>query len=129
MPPKVVRESLLENNIIKFDAVGTCYIEVGAGNVAELNAKFLGDAEPQVTLNGPLLEFSQRNSYCSGKVLIPMGDLQMGSALLQVTQSVIQNTPFDTTVNQKTTPALTNTIKNPTTQSSSFFLAEFDSRM
>jgi sulfide:quinone oxidoreductase len=46
-----------ENNIIKFDAVGTCYIEVGAGNVAELNAKFLGDAEPQVTLNGPSLEF------------------------------------------------------------------------
>jgi hypothetical protein len=58
-----------------------------------------------------------------------MGDLQMGSALLQVTQSVIQNNPFDTTVNQKTTPALTNPIKNLTTQSSSFFLADFDSRM
>jgi sulfide:quinone oxidoreductase len=49
-----------ENNIMKFDAAGTCYIEVGAGKVAELNANFLGDAEPQVTLNGPSLQFRQR---------------------------------------------------------------------
>jgi sulfide:quinone oxidoreductase len=55
-----------QSNRVKFDAVGTCYMEVGAGSVAELNANFLGGAEPQVTLNGPSAHF-RRNKVSFGK--------------------------------------------------------------
>jgi sulfide:quinone oxidoreductase len=48
-----------ESNVVKFDAVGTCYIEAGAGNVAELKANFLGNPEPRLTLNGPSLKFRE----------------------------------------------------------------------
>lgn len=42
-----------ENNPVNFDAKGTCYVEFGAGNVAALNANFLGEAAPRVVLDGP----------------------------------------------------------------------------
>lgn len=45
------------DTIMKFDAVGTCYVEFGAGKVAALNANFLGNPEPRVNLDGPSLEF------------------------------------------------------------------------
>lgn len=44
-----------EKNVVKYDAVGTCYIEFGAGNVAALNANFLGESTPRVNLDGPSL--------------------------------------------------------------------------
>lgn len=45
-----------ENNPVKFEAVGTCYLEFGSGQVAKLSANFLGNPEPQATLNGPSSE-------------------------------------------------------------------------
>jgi len=53
----ILNKLKIENNIIKFDAAGTCYIEFGVGNVTELNANFLGEPEPRINLNGPSLEF------------------------------------------------------------------------
>jgi sulfide:quinone oxidoreductase len=61
---KVVVKDILnklknEKNIVKFDAEGTCYMETGTGNVAELDANFLGKPEPRVTLHGPSLVFRE----------------------------------------------------------------------
>ena len=42
-----------ETNQSRFDGTGTCYIEVGGGNVAELNANILGGKEPIVELKAP----------------------------------------------------------------------------
>ncbi|MCB9508796.1 MAG: FAD-dependent oxidoreductase [Deferribacteres bacterium] len=38
---------------VRFGGKGTCYIEFGGGNVAALNADFLGAQEPNVGLDGP----------------------------------------------------------------------------
>ena len=46
-----------ENNPVKFEGVGTCYLEFGTGQVAKLNANFLGGAQPQVRLDGPSAAF------------------------------------------------------------------------
>ena len=46
-----------ENNPVKFDAVGACYLEFGSGQVGKLNANFLGNDQPQVRLDGPSSEF------------------------------------------------------------------------
>jgi len=61
---KVVVEEILnklknENNVVKFDGAGTCYMETGSGNIAELDANFFGEPEPRVNLNGPSLEFRE----------------------------------------------------------------------
>jgi sulfide:quinone oxidoreductase len=40
-----------ETNQTRFDGTGTCYIEVGDGKVAELNANILGGKEPVVKLS------------------------------------------------------------------------------
>ena len=40
-----------------FEAAGSCYLEFGSGEVAKINTNFLGGPEPQVTLEGPSLEF------------------------------------------------------------------------
>jgi sulfide:quinone oxidoreductase len=45
-----------EKNVVKYEAIGTCYAEFGDGNVAELNANFLGFPEPRIVLNGPSAE-------------------------------------------------------------------------
>ena len=42
-----------KTNQSRFDGTGTCYIEVGGGNVAELNANILGGKEPIVELKAP----------------------------------------------------------------------------
>ncbi len=46
-----------ENNPVKFEGMGSCYLEFGAGQVAKLNANFLGKAQPEVRLDGPSAEF------------------------------------------------------------------------
>jgi sulfide:quinone oxidoreductase len=43
--------------VYKFEAAGSCYLEFGSGEVAKLNANFLGGSEPLVTLEGPTVEF------------------------------------------------------------------------
>jgi sulfide:quinone oxidoreductase len=40
-----------------YNATGSCYLEFGSGEVAKINTNFLGDLEPQVTLEGPSTEF------------------------------------------------------------------------
>ncbi|MEJ2193322.1 MAG: FAD/NAD(P)-binding oxidoreductase [Ignavibacteriaceae bacterium] len=44
--------------VYKFEAAGSCYLEFGSGEVAKLNANFLGGSDPLVTLEGPTVEFS-----------------------------------------------------------------------
>jgi sulfide:quinone oxidoreductase len=46
-----------QKNTVKFNAEGTCYIELGEGKVAKLNANILGNSEPLVTLDGPSFEY------------------------------------------------------------------------
>jgi sulfide:quinone oxidoreductase len=45
-----------ENNPVRFEGVGSCYLEFGTGQVAKLNANFLGKAQPEVRLDGPSAE-------------------------------------------------------------------------
>lgn len=40
-----------------FDAVGTCFLEFGAGNVAKIEANFLGGPAPDVRFVGPSKDF------------------------------------------------------------------------
>ena len=40
-----------------YKAIGSCYIEFGSGEVAKINTNFLGGPEPQITLEGPSIEF------------------------------------------------------------------------
>ncbi len=49
-----------EKNNSRFDGTGICYIEVGDGKVAELNANILGGKEPIVELNGPEQVFRRK---------------------------------------------------------------------
>jgi len=49
-----------EKNNSRFDGTGICYIEVGGGEVAELNANILGGKEPIVELNGPEQVFRRK---------------------------------------------------------------------
>ncbi len=46
-----------ENNEVIFHAIGTCYLEMGSGKVAKVDANFLGGDEPQFTLIGPSEEY------------------------------------------------------------------------
>jgi len=39
-----------------FEAIGTCFLEFGDGNVAEISANYLGQEDPQVTLVRPSAE-------------------------------------------------------------------------
>ena len=52
-----------ETNNTRFDGTGICYIETGGGNVAELNANFLGGDKPIVRLNGPSPEFRKNKEH------------------------------------------------------------------
>ena len=49
-----------ETNHSRFDGTGICYIEVGGGNVVELNANILGGEEPILELNGPEQGFRKK---------------------------------------------------------------------
>jgi sulfide:quinone oxidoreductase len=42
---------------VKFDGVGACFLEFGFGEVAKLEANFLGGPEPEVVLVGPSVAF------------------------------------------------------------------------
>ncbi|MCH8035400.1 MAG: NAD(P)/FAD-dependent oxidoreductase [Bacteroidetes bacterium] len=49
-----------ETNHSRFEGTGICYIEVGGGNVVELNANILGGEEPILELNGPEQGFRKK---------------------------------------------------------------------
>ena len=46
-----------DGDVSAFRAQGTCYFEFGGGEVAQIEANFLGGDAPQVELSGPSLEF------------------------------------------------------------------------
>lgn len=48
-----------EDRRTKFDAVGTCYLEFGDGDVAQISANYLGQEEPQVALDQPSAELRE----------------------------------------------------------------------
>ena len=52
----ILRKEGLAEALVKFNAAGACYLEVGGGQVAKLNANYLGGEKPQVFLEGPSAE-------------------------------------------------------------------------
>ncbi len=42
-----------ENKSVKFNGIGTCFLEVGSGKVARVDGNILGNPEPQLTFSGP----------------------------------------------------------------------------
>jgi len=42
-----------ESNIVKFNAIGACYFEVGLGKVAKVDGNILEHSEPHLILSGP----------------------------------------------------------------------------
>ncbi len=46
-----------QGEVSPYQAQGTCYFEFGEGKVAEIAANFLGGPTPDLTLNGPSLEY------------------------------------------------------------------------
>jgi len=46
-----------ENNEVIFHAIGACYLEMGSGKVAQVDANFLGGDEPQLKFLGPSKEY------------------------------------------------------------------------
>ena len=52
----ILRKEGLADALVKFNAAGACYLEVGGGQVARVNANYLGGEKPQVSLEGPSLE-------------------------------------------------------------------------
>lgn len=49
----------LRDSLEKFEAIGTCYFELG-GDVAAVNANYLGGDEPRMTLDGPSAELKAK---------------------------------------------------------------------
>ncbi len=61
---KVVVANLLyrltgQGQPLKFDAIGTCFLEFGDDQVAQISANYLGQAEPDVALEGPSEELRE----------------------------------------------------------------------
>ena len=52
----ILRKEGLAEALVKFNAAGACYLEVGGGQVARVNANYLGGEKPQVSLEGPSTE-------------------------------------------------------------------------
>jgi sulfide:quinone oxidoreductase len=50
---QITRKITGEGRPVKFNAVGACFLEFGKGQVAQINANFLGQSEPHVFLEGP----------------------------------------------------------------------------
>ncbi len=50
---QITRKITGEGRPVKFNAVGACFLEFGEGQVAQINANFLGQSEPHVFLEGP----------------------------------------------------------------------------
>lgn len=48
-----------ENAPVKYNGIGTCYLELGDQRVGEIHANFLGGPEPQVTLSNPSHEYRE----------------------------------------------------------------------
>jgi len=46
-----------ENNKVIFHGIGACYLEMGSGRVAKVEANFLGGDEPQLKFIGPSKEY------------------------------------------------------------------------
>lgn len=58
-----------ENNPVRYEAEGTCYIETGDDQVAGLDANFLGFGEPRVNLLGPSAEMrSDKESFENDRI-------------------------------------------------------------
>jgi len=52
----ILRKEGLTEALVKFNATGACYFELGSGLVAKVNANYLGGEKPQVSLEGPSSE-------------------------------------------------------------------------
>lgn len=48
-----------EESTLRYEGVGSCFVELGEGKVGKLNTNFLGKPEPEVSLEGPTVEFKQ----------------------------------------------------------------------
>ncbi|MCH8289185.1 MAG: FAD-dependent oxidoreductase [Candidatus Marinimicrobia bacterium] len=48
-----------EESTLRYEGIGTCFVELGEGMVGKLNTNFLGKPEPEVSLEGPTVEFKQ----------------------------------------------------------------------
>jgi sulfide:quinone oxidoreductase len=53
----IVNKILGRTNPVKFDGTGACFLEFGAGEIARLEANFLGGEKPEVLLVGPTADF------------------------------------------------------------------------
>jgi sulfide:quinone oxidoreductase len=53
----IVNKIYGRNEPVKFDGTGACFLEFGAGEIARLEANFLGGEKPEVLLVGPTADF------------------------------------------------------------------------
>jgi sulfide:quinone oxidoreductase len=53
----IVNKVYGRTNPVKFDGTGACFLEFGAGEIARLEANFLGGEKPEVLLVGPTADF------------------------------------------------------------------------
>jgi sulfide:quinone oxidoreductase len=56
----ILRKEGLADGLAKFDAAGTCYVEVGGGEVGMVVANFLGGEKPQMAFEGPSAALKSR---------------------------------------------------------------------
>jgi len=64
----ILRKEGLAQELVKFNAIGACYLELGGGQVAKVNANFLGGEKPQLSLEGPSPELlSDRQRFESSR--------------------------------------------------------------
>jgi sulfide:quinone oxidoreductase len=49
----ILRKEGLSESLVRFQAAGACYFELGGGQVAKINANYLGGEKPQVSVEGP----------------------------------------------------------------------------
>jgi sulfide:quinone oxidoreductase len=52
----ILRKEGLTEALVRFNAAGACYFELGGSQVAKVNANYLGGEKPQVSLEGPSSE-------------------------------------------------------------------------
>jgi sulfide:quinone oxidoreductase len=52
----ILRKEGLTEALVKFNAAGACYVELGGGQVAKVNANYFGGEKPQVSFEGPSSE-------------------------------------------------------------------------
>ena len=49
----IMNRLMNEDNPVRYEGDGTCYVEIGSGGVGRISANFLGGDEPDVSLEGP----------------------------------------------------------------------------